>query len=59
MPGAAPARQREMVGAWLTAAGIDPADVADARLERVGLAMDPGTLDWQETSRTLLVEVDL
>lgn len=55
---AAPDEQRAMVRAWLTAAGIDPATVADARLERVGLAMDPRTLDWDETSRTLLVEVD-
>lgn len=54
---AEPARQREMVRAWLGAAGIDPGEVAEVRLEQVVLQMDPDTRERQETDRRLLVEV--
>lgn len=57
LPGAALARQRAMVRAWLDAADIDPADVAEVRLERVALEMDPRTRERRETSREVLVVV--
>lgn len=53
------ARQRAMVGAWLDLAGIDPADVATVRVERVRRTMDARTLAAQVTDRAVLVEIPL
>jgi len=55
--GASPERRRAMVDAWLDAAGLDPADVAQVRLERVTRRMDPRSLTWTDTDRTLVTEV--
>ncbi|GIG41447.1 hypothetical protein [Cellulomonas phragmiteti] len=57
VPGEDPEVQRAKVRAWLSAAGVDVADVATTRLERVVLELDAGTGARRETSRELLVEV--
>ncbi|MBD5786228.1 hypothetical protein IF650_08555 [Cellulosimicrobium terreum] len=57
LAGAGDARRRLMVDAWLGTAGIDPADVRTVRLERVRRTLDPATLEWSESSRELVLEV--
>ncbi|WP_435736563.1 hypothetical protein V5D56_17560 [Cellulosimicrobium sp. PMB13] len=54
---ASPAEREELVRAWLDTAGIDPADVASVRLDRVRSTLDPETLEWTEVSREPVLEV--
>lgn len=58
LPRVSAERRTAMVRAWLRAAGVDPADVAHVRLERVGRVTDARSLDGDETSRTLVLEVE-
>jgi len=53
-----PARAREMVGAWLGLAGIDPADVSQVVLERATWEMDAETREQFETSRAVVRVVE-
>ncbi|MDM7854855.1 hypothetical protein [Cellulomonas alba] len=50
-------KQRAKVDAWLDLAGIDPADVASVRLDRVTFRWDDATGRWAETKRTEVTEV--
>jgi len=52
-----PARQRAKVDAWLDLAGVDRADVASVRLDRVTLRWDDATGRWVETKRAEVTEV--
>lgn len=50
-------KQRAKVDAWLDLAGVDRADVASVRLDRVTLSWDDATGRWAETKRTEVTEV--
>jgi len=51
--------QRELVLAWLSASGVDPATVASVRLDRIAREYDVDTHAWADTERTTIVDVDL
>lgn len=59
LPGLSASRRREKVLAWVAAAHLNPADVQSVRLERATRVMDPETQHWVETSRAIVVEVEL
>lgn len=52
-----PARQREMVDAWLGLAGIAPSEVSEVVLERGGWRMDAATRDTQPTGTDVVAVV--
>lgn len=52
-----PARQRAKVDAWLALGGVDRADVATVRLDRVTLHYDAAADRWVETKRVTVTEV--
>jgi len=52
-----PDRAREMVDAWLSVAGLVPADVAQVVLERTTWRMDPRTREKRETGRDVVTVV--
>jgi hypothetical protein len=51
--------QREMVLAWLSASGVDPATVASVRLDRIVRDYDTDTHEWADVARSTVVDVDL
>ncbi|WP_157465474.1 hypothetical protein [Cellulomonas sp. Leaf395] len=58
LPGESEEVQREMVLAWLSVSGVDPATVASVRLDRIAREYDEDARTWADVDRTTIVSVD-